>query len=108
MYIPRYLKSLNRPPNKYVVEKFDNHIGFWIRVFTKTVRWNSKPSRKWSWRYFATIPCFIEDFTDKTPVIEARRAAHSVAVDNKDSRIIEVKDNGCEYVVWQGKWTDLA
>lgn len=94
-----YFANLRRPPEKYLVETFDDSTGFWVVCQVIPVVWPEKSVRRWFRRRL------VKDVGNYEVIVAARRAARiAVLAQRGRRRIIEVKDNGRYYRIWEEKW----
>ncbi len=102
--------SKRRTPKHFSVEVFDSQTGYWETVNTIRLWWPRKEQHHrflcFHWSRKKTL------VGDEHTIKKVRRAVHEVAVyyakTHQDCRIIEVKDNGVCYIIWEnGTWITL-
>lgn len=91
-----YYRYRRNPPVQYDVERYDCSTGFWEVYKSFRVEWNMIKG------WLRTRP----DYTDLTGVKKARREAYNLA-SNHNWRIVEVKDMGRRYTIWDRGWITL-
>jgi len=108
----RLLSRRSNDIHTFAVETFDDNTGFWVPVRTILVVWPLKTVRCFKWIFFLRYTKQVEDVGNHAEIAAARHAAHKTAIAQRgETRIVEVKTNGYQYVIWQrpttsttGKW----
>ena len=98
-----FLRFMRNPPAKYEIEWYNMGTGFWTVVRSVDVIWPVKTVRGW----FRTKT--VTDYSGRKPIEIARRLVYDdLRMVLRGARIVEVKDTGHRYIIFQeGKWLTL-